>query len=73
LEEPPGSFEICPVCYWEDDDTQYADPDYAGGANQVSLNQARQNFSQFCAITREALRHVRKPTPEEARPYNAKE
>lgn len=28
----PGSFEICPVCYWEDDDVQFLDPEYRGGA-----------------------------------------
>jgi hypothetical protein len=32
-------FEICPLCGWEDDDVQNADPDYAGGANELSLNE----------------------------------
>jgi uncharacterized Zn finger protein (UPF0148 family) len=35
--EPPGSFAICPVCGWEDDNVQSADPHYHGGANGVSL------------------------------------
>ena len=30
--EPVGTFEVCPVCYWEDDDVQAADPAYEGGA-----------------------------------------
>ena len=34
-------YEICPVCFWEDDPIQDADPDYIGGANTLSLNQAR--------------------------------
>ncbi|MGN6317218.1 CPCC family cysteine-rich protein [Trinickia sp.] len=36
-----GSYEICRVCGWEDDPIQSADPDYAGGANSTSLNEAR--------------------------------
>ncbi|MBS7426825.1 hypothetical protein KHP59_01710 [Virgibacillus sp. 19R1-5] len=36
-EEPPGTFEICEICFWEDDYTQFADPDYEGGANAPSL------------------------------------
>ncbi len=44
--EPPGTFDICPVCFWEDDPVQYDDPDYAGGANGISLNQARVNFAK---------------------------
>jgi hypothetical protein len=44
LSEGPGSYEICPVCYWEDDDVQLARPDVGGGANSVSLNEARENF-----------------------------
>jgi anaerobic ribonucleoside-triphosphate reductase len=39
-----GGYEICPVCNWEDDPIQSADPDYAGGANRQSLNHARQTW-----------------------------
>lgn len=35
-DEPPGTFEICPVCNWEDDEVQYYDENYEGGANSVS-------------------------------------
>ena len=43
-EEPPGTFEICSLCGWEDDAVQFIDPDYEGGANTLSLNQARKLF-----------------------------
>ena len=43
-EKPPGTFEICPVCGWQDDPGQYDEPDYEGGANDMSLNQARANY-----------------------------
>jgi hypothetical protein len=64
-EEPAGTFEICPVCYWEDDNVQNADPDYEGGANGISLNQARMNFSKYGAVQEKFMRNVRKPLSEE--------
>lgn len=66
-EEPPGTFEICPVCFWEDDNVQFEDPDYVGGANGVSLNQARENFRLFGAVSKEFVGQVRKPLPQEIR------
>lgn len=44
-EEPPGTFAVCPVCAWEDDNVQYHDHEYEGGANAVSLSQAKAIFS----------------------------
>jgi hypothetical protein len=43
----PGSYVICTFCGWEDDNLQYYDPNYKGGANNVSLNEARENFKKF--------------------------
>lgn len=64
-ERPPGTFAICPVCFWEDDDAQFRDPSFAGGANRVSLNDARRNFAEYGA-SHEGLRSkVRAPTDEE--------
>ena len=37
-------FEICSVCGWEDDDIQYADPDFSGGANELSLNEYKERL-----------------------------
>ncbi len=58
-EEPPGTFTICPVCYWEDDDVQFRDPRYAGGANRISLLEARENFARIGAIAAEYTDRVR--------------
>lgn len=33
--------DVCDTCYWEDDPVQFYDPDYRGGANKMSLNEAR--------------------------------
>lgn len=43
--KPPGTYEICDVCGWEDDEVQYKNPDLAGGANETSLNEARRRYA----------------------------
>jgi hypothetical protein len=61
------AFEICPVCFWEDDgqDDRDAD-DIRGGPNEgLSLTQARANYVRFGAMEREALRQIRAPRPDE--------
>lgn len=66
LPDPPGgTYFICPVCYWEDDNVQLRDPTLAGGANQVSLCEARENFVRFGASDRRSLHSVQAPRPEE--------
>jgi rubredoxin len=64
-EAPPGTFAICPVCYWEDDDVQFKTPTYAGGANRVSLVEARKNFRAYGAVQEGVRTLVRSPLPEE--------
>ncbi len=41
-----GHYDICSTCGWEDDPIQRKDPDYDGGANIMSLNQARKAFKE---------------------------
>ena len=41
-----GVYEICDVCGWEDDPVQSANPNYAGGANKQSLNEARKAWQK---------------------------
>lgn len=41
-----SSYDICPFCGWEDDGTQFDDPDYRGGANELSLNQYRKSYHE---------------------------
>lgn len=64
-EKPPGTYEICPVCYWEEDNVQYDDPGYAGGANDVSLNTAKENYKKMGAISLEFVAKTRKPLQSE--------
>lgn len=63
--QPAGHYLICPVCFWEDDELQADDPDLEGGANDPSLNQARENFKKYGAADPDMVRHVRKPLPDE--------
>ena len=46
-----GAFELCPVCYWEDDGQSDADASVVrGGPNgTLSLQEARRNFNEFMA------------------------
>ena len=67
LTEPPGSYDICPLCFWEDDKAQSDDPDFEGGANKVSLRQAQNNFHELGAAEPRFLGRVRRPTKEEGR------
>ena len=60
-----GTYVLCPVCFWEDDQIQFEDPDYGGGANKVSLNEARNNFREFRASERQFVHKVRAPREDE--------
>lgn len=62
---PSGSYDICPVCFWEDDLVQFKNPNHVGGANYISLKQAQQNFILFGACEMGMARNVRKPFPHE--------
>ena len=64
-ERADGTYEICPVCFWEDDGLQLLNPNFVGGANRVSLNQGRKNFIDFGACEKEMLVHVRPPKKSE--------
>jgi hypothetical protein len=62
---PSGSYDICPVCFWEDDLVQFKNPNHTGGANFISLKQGQQNFILFGACEMAMVRSVRKPLPDE--------
>lgn len=39
-------WDICSLCGWEDDTLQSKKPDLSGGANIMSLNEAKRNFKE---------------------------
>jgi len=63
--EAPGSYAICPLCYWEDDIEQLRYPSFAGGANAPSLIDSQRNTINFGAMEQEFLKFVRSPRSHE--------
>lgn len=63
-----SDYEICPICFWEDDGYGDREPDVRhGGPNNVSLNTARLNFLTFGAAEHKDLPHVRQPRESDRR------
>ncbi|QKE75679.1 hypothetical protein HPK19_24560 [Arthrobacter citreus] len=71
-EEPPGTYDICSICFWEDDPVQFKDPDFEGGANIPSLRQAQINFIEFGACEERCIEFVRKPNERDKKDTNWK-
>lgn len=63
-ESPPGTYEICEVCGWEDDHLQFSDPKLRGGANRLSLDEARANFLSHGVSDLDERLPVRSPRPD---------
>jgi hypothetical protein len=63
----PGIFELCPVCWWQDDGQDESDADVVrGGPNgSLSLTVARANFLACGASDPRFLGRVRAPLPSE--------
>jgi hypothetical protein len=61
--EAPGTLQLCPVCWWEDDGQEDEDASEVRLTvnGQLSLNQARSNYRQFGAAHPRFLPYVRKP------------
>jgi hypothetical protein len=62
---PPGSYEICQVCFWEDDGIQLRWPNFAGGANRPSLIESQRNFIELGAMEARFVGNVRPATTDE--------
>jgi hypothetical protein len=69
---PDGSYDICPICFWEDDLIPLTDPNYEYGANGVSLKQAQKNYIKFRACKDDVLQHVRQATKDDVKDTNWK-
>ena len=57
-----ADFEICSICFWEDDGQDDPNADEAvGGPNKVSLTQGRLNFLEIGASDLKDLQYCRSP------------
>jgi hypothetical protein len=72
IDKPEGNYEICEVCFWENDPIQLDNPNYENGANKVSLKVGQKNFLKFGAIEKEMIKNVRIPNPDEEKDKNWK-
>ncbi|MBU1036601.1 hypothetical protein KKF32_01020 [Patescibacteria group bacterium] len=50
-----GGYEICPVCFWEDDSL---DEHGFSGANGMSLGEGQKNYRKYGACKREMVNKV---------------
>jgi hypothetical protein len=57
--EEPGSEEICPVCWWQDDISSLIHAEEASGPNKVSLVEAQRNFQQIGVAERRLVLHIK--------------
>jgi len=72
----PGSYDICPVCWWEDDLVQLRWPQFGGGANHPSLVEAQKTYVTMGASDARLVKHVRsanasEPLDPEWRPFDS--
>ena len=51
-----GNHGVCPICLWEDDRQQRNDVNISGGANNVSLKQARAMFAKGMNVEGEQIK-----------------
>jgi hypothetical protein len=64
----PGSYEVCPVCYWLDDLFGFHYPGAESDYNHVSLREARENVREHGACRSDVVDRTRDPDGRERDP-----
>jgi hypothetical protein len=65
LPEGPGDYELCPVCFWEDDGGQLRYPLSGDGANGISLAEAQERYARLGAMSQSFVSKVRRARDDE--------
>ncbi len=66
FEEKSGrTYEICPVCFWEDDLRDYDDTEKYSESNRLTIGEARDNYEKFGACREADIPYVRAPERDE--------
>ena len=62
-----GGYDVCPLCFWEDDGQDDHDVDMVGGGpnGSLSLPVARHNFASMGACEERSLPNFGKALPKE--------
>lgn len=61
-----GAYDLCPVCWWEDDDAE-TDAESLDGPNGKTLAEGQRLYERYGASDLNGVRQVRLPEPDEAR------
>lgn len=64
LNEKEPKYDICPVCFWENDPFQTKNPNETG-ANNVNLTEGRDNYHRFGACEVRLMTKTRAPKSDE--------
>lgn len=66
LTEGPGEYDICPVCFWEDDGSGFIGSDTPSSVNNgLRLNEAQKNYQKWGAAHPDYVARVRPPLSNE--------
>lgn len=69
FENEPNSYDICPICYWEDEAMQLRYPNERG-ANRVTLVEAQLNYEEVGYSDNATKNLVREVNEDDEKDYN---
>lgn len=65
-----GDYEICVICFWEDDGLDLTELTTHSGPNHITLEEGRFNFLKFGACEEKSVKHVMNESERSAFKYD---